>query len=150
MASAAGRDLIEKRDEKNVLTSDSSILPFLPSLLSPMTKTNNHNTTVYVCRCHIYSFRHLFQPQALLDSSGEVILNIPEQLEPYAWRRPHPYLAQTHWLQPLGKWKRQVHQLHQSWRGQILTAHIASLWTNCLRSRIQRSRKRYFNLPEQV
>ena len=39
---------------------------------------DNHNTTVYVCRCHVYSFRHLFQPQTLLDSSGEVILNIPE------------------------------------------------------------------------
>ena len=78
MASAAGQDLIEKRDEKNVLTRDSSILPFLLSLLSPMTKTNNHNITIYVCRCHVYSFRHLFQPQTLLDSSGEVILNIPE------------------------------------------------------------------------
>ena len=44
-----------------------------------MTKTKNHNTTVYICRCLVYSFLHLFRPQTLLDSSGEVILNIPKR-----------------------------------------------------------------------
>ena len=55
-----------------------------------MTKTKNHNTTVYVCRCHVYSFRHLFHPQTLLDSSGEVILNIPEHFPEFPVHTTRP------------------------------------------------------------
>jgi len=108
------------RNERRKHSNSWFFYPSRPSFTprSPMTKTKNHNTTVYGCRFHAYSFRHLFHPQTRLDSSGEVILNIPGQLEP--WRRPHPYLAQTHWP----KWTWQVHEPHQRWRGQILAAHI--------------------------